>query len=84
VPGLITDLVVSMDDRYLYFSHWLHGDLRQYDISDPARPVLRSSVNLGGLFEEPTHPNGTRLTGGRRRAPGRPGLLRRLPPGQGA
>jgi selenium-binding protein 1 len=64
VPGLITDLVVSMDDRYLYFSHWLHGDLRQYDISDPARPVLKSSVNLGGLFEEATHPNGTRLTGG--------------------
>ncbi len=25
VPGLITDLVVSMDDRFLYFSNWLHG-----------------------------------------------------------
>jgi hypothetical protein len=35
---LITDLVVSMDDRFLYFSNWLHGDLRQYDISDPAHP----------------------------------------------
>ena len=66
VPGLITDLVVSMDDRYLYFSHWLHGDLRQYDISDPANPVLKSSVQLGGLFEPATHPNGTRLTGGPR------------------
>ena len=31
VPGLITDLVVSMDDRWLYFSNWLHGDVRQYD-----------------------------------------------------
>src|SRR5918995_131358 len=40
VPGLITDLVVSMDDRFLYFSNWLHGDLRQYDISDPAHPRL--------------------------------------------
>ena len=40
VPGLITDLVVSMDDRFLYFSNWLHGDLRQYDISDPANPRL--------------------------------------------
>ncbi len=29
VPGLITDLVLSMDDRFLYFSNWLHGDLRQ-------------------------------------------------------
>ena len=38
VPGLITDLLISMDDRYLYFSNWLHGDLRQYDISDPAHP----------------------------------------------
>ena len=38
VPGLITDLVVSMDDRFLYFSNWLHGDLRQYDVSDPAAP----------------------------------------------
>ena len=38
VPGLITDLLVSMDDRFLYFSNWLHGDLRQYDISDPANP----------------------------------------------
>ena len=35
VPGLITDLVLSMDDRFLYFSDWLHGDLRQYDVSDP-------------------------------------------------
>ena len=39
VPGLITDLVVSMDDRFLYFSNWLHGDLRQYDISDPDQPA---------------------------------------------
>jgi hypothetical protein len=38
VPGLITDLLVSMDDRYLYFLKWLHGDLRQYDICDPANP----------------------------------------------
>ena len=38
-PGLITDLVVSMDDRFLYFSNWLHGDLRQYDISDPGQPA---------------------------------------------
>ena len=38
VPGLITDLVLSMDDRFLYFSNWLHGDLRQYDVSDPATP----------------------------------------------
>ena len=38
VPGLITDVVLSMDDRFLYFSNWLHGDLRQYDVSDPDQP----------------------------------------------
>jgi len=48
VPGLITDLLVSMDDRYLYFSNWLHGDIRQYDISDPAKPRLAGQVWVGG------------------------------------
>ena len=47
MPGLITDLVVSMDDRFLYFSNWLHGDLRQYDISDPANPKLTGTAVAG-------------------------------------
>ncbi len=38
VPGFITDLVLSMDDRFLYFANFLHGDLRQYDVSDPRNP----------------------------------------------
>ena len=50
MPGLITDLVVSMDDRLLYFSNWLHGDLRQYDISDPAEPKLTGQLWLGGVL----------------------------------
>ena len=50
VPGLITDLLVSMDDRFLYFTNWLHGDLRQYDISDPANPRLTGQLWLGGLL----------------------------------
>ena len=57
VPGLITDLVVSMDDRYLYFSNWLHGDLRQYDISDPANPRLTGQLWLGGLIGHPADSN---------------------------
>ena len=32
--GLITDILLSLDDRFLYFSNWLHGDIRQYDITD--------------------------------------------------
>jgi hypothetical protein len=54
--GLVTDLVVSMDDHSLYFSNWLHGDLRQYDVSNPALPKHTGSVVLGGLFEEARHP----------------------------
>ncbi len=50
VPGLITDIVLSMDDRDLFFSNWLHGDLRHYDVSDPSNPQLKSQVWLGGLL----------------------------------
>jgi selenium-binding protein 1 len=63
VPGLITDLLVSMDDRFLYFSNWLHGDLRQYDVSDPANPRLRQQLWLGGLLGNESDA-GRPLTGG--------------------
>jgi selenium-binding protein 1 len=53
VPGLITDLVLSMDDRFLYFANWLHGDVRQYDISDPANPKLTGQLWLGGVIGRP-------------------------------
>ncbi|XP_060614066.2 methanethiol oxidase-like [Anolis sagrei] len=48
MPGLITDILVSLDDRYLYFSNWLHGDIRQYDITDTRKPKLVGQVFLGG------------------------------------
>ena len=44
MPGLITDILISMDDRYLYFSNWLQGDIRQYDITDPHHPKLVGQV----------------------------------------
>jgi selenium-binding protein 1 len=53
-PALITDVVVSMDDRFLYFSSWLHGELRQYDISDPAHPRLTGQLQLGGVLGRPS------------------------------
>uniref|UniRef100_A0A672FM94 Methanethiol oxidase n=1 Tax=Salarias fasciatus TaxID=181472 RepID=A0A672FM94_SALFA len=40
MPGLITDILISLDDRFLYFSNWLHGDIRQYDITDRRNPWL--------------------------------------------
>jgi selenium-binding protein 1 len=54
VPGLITDIVVSMDDRFVYLSNWLHGDLRQYDISDPTNPRLTGQLWLGGVLGKPS------------------------------
>ena len=33
VPPLITDILISLDDRFLYFSNWLRGDVAQYDIT---------------------------------------------------
>ncbi|GFR41290.1 hypothetical protein Agub_g1806, partial [Astrephomene gubernaculifera] len=34
LPPLVSDILVSMDDRFLYVSNWLRGDLVQYDITD--------------------------------------------------
>ena len=63
VPSVISDLVVSMDDRFLYFSNWLHGDLRQYDVSDPAHPRLTGRLQLGGVLGRPSDAGGA-LHGG--------------------
>lgn len=48
MPGLITDIILSMDDKYMYFSNWLHGDIRQYDITDTRNPRLVGQVFIGG------------------------------------
>ena len=52
MPGLITDFVISLDDCYLYLVNWLHGDIRQYNIEDPAKPVLAGQVWVGGLLQK--------------------------------
>lgn len=69
VPGLITDLVLSLDDRWLYFSNWLHGDIRQYDVSNPDQPKLAGQIWLGGVLGEKAGgaveaPGGRHLEGG--------------------
>ncbi|XP_031845873.1 methanethiol oxidase [Nomia melanderi] len=48
MPGMITDILLSLDDKYLYLSNWLHGDVRQYDISDTKNPKLTGQIFLGG------------------------------------
>lgn len=50
IAGMITDILLSLDDKYIYFSNWLHGDIRQYDISDRRHPKLTGQVFLGGAI----------------------------------
>merc|ERR1711884_11895 len=50
MPPVLTDILVSMDDKYLYFSNWVHGDIRQYDITDTKNPKLTGQVWLGGCI----------------------------------
>jgi selenium-binding protein 1 len=64
VPSLITDFLVSMDDRYLYLSNWLHGDIRQYDISDASHPKLTGQIWCGGLTGKGGSVQGHKLDGG--------------------
>ncbi|RID49930.1 hypothetical protein BRARA_H00692 [Brassica rapa] len=52
MPGLITDFLISLDDRFFYFVNWLHGDIRQYNIEDPKNPVLTGQIWVGGLLQK--------------------------------
>jgi len=52
VPGLVTDILLSLDDQYMFFSNWLHGDVRMYDISDTGNPRLVDQCWVGGNFGE--------------------------------
>jgi selenium-binding protein 1 len=47
----MSDIILSLDDRFLFFSNWLHGDVRQYDISDPQNPRLVGQIFLGGSIQ---------------------------------
>ena len=66
VPPLITDINLSVDDRMLYVSCWGIGELKQFDVSDPARPTEVGSVRLGGIVGRVPHPSAPdeRLAGG--------------------
>jgi selenium-binding protein 1 len=56
VPPLVTDINLSMDDRFLYVSCWGTGEMRQYDVSDPFNPKLTGSVHIGGIVRRTPHP----------------------------
>ena len=44
IAALPTDALISLDDKFLFITNYLHGDIRQYYISDPSAPVLISQV----------------------------------------
>jgi len=64
VPPLVTDINLSLDDRFLYVSCWGTGELRQYDVSNPFNPVFTGSVHLGGIVRRAAHPSSGPLNGG--------------------
>jgi selenium-binding protein 1 len=66
VPPLVTDIDLSVDDRWLYVSCWATGELKQYDVSDPFNPREAGSVQLGGIVRRQPHPavSDLRLAGG--------------------
>ena len=66
VAPFVTDINLSMDDRFLYVSCWGSGEIRQYDVSDPTNPKLTGSVRIGGVVRRAPHPKNPRtpLNGG--------------------
>jgi selenium-binding protein 1 len=56
VPPLVTDIALSLDDRFLYVACWGTGDLRQYDVSNPFEPELTGKVRIGGVVSRASHP----------------------------
>ena len=64
VPPLVSDINLSLDDRFLYVSCWGTGEMRQYDVSDPFNPRHTGSVHLGGIVRRTAHPASGPLNGG--------------------
>ena len=65
VPPLLTDIDLSLDDKFLYAACFGTGELRQYDVSDPFNPKLTGSIHVGGIANRAAHPKSPekRLTG---------------------
>ncbi len=64
VPPLVSDIDLSLDDRFLYVACWGTGELRQYDVTDPMQPKLAGSVRIGGIVRHDKHPAGKAFAGG--------------------
>jgi selenium-binding protein 1 len=64
VPPLISDIDLSVDDKFLYVACWGTGELRQYDVTDPFKPKQTGSVHLGGIVRHNAHPKSGPMNGG--------------------
>lgn len=56
VPPLVSDIDLSLDDRFLYVSCWGTGEMHQYDVSDPFNPKMTGKVEIGGIVRRQGHP----------------------------
>jgi selenium-binding protein 1 len=56
LPPLVTDINLSLDDRFLYVSCWGTGELKQYDVTAPFNPIFTGSVRIGGIVGRTPHP----------------------------
>jgi methanethiol oxidase len=54
---LLSDINLSLDDKYLYASCWGTGEFIQYDVSDPFNPKKVSSFRIGGIVTRAAHPS---------------------------
>jgi methanethiol oxidase len=66
VAPLVTDINLSLDDRFLYVSCWGTGEFIQYDVTDPFNPRKTGSFRIGGIVGRAGHPArpGQPLNGG--------------------
>jgi hypothetical protein len=59
VPPLVTDINLSVDNKFLYVSCWGIGELKQYDVSDPASVLglllLPAVIMVGRVGDAPAN-----------------------------
>ena len=67
VPPLVTDIDLSVDDRWLYVSCWGTGELKRYDVADPHNPA-RGGLGAPRRRRQPHAAPGRPRTSARRRA----------------
>ena len=48
----MTDIDLSLDDKYLYVACFGLGEMHQYDVTDPMNPVLPVKLNWVVLLKE--------------------------------